>query len=149
MIWKNSPSLEGLNNLSKNTINENIGIEFIEIGNDYIVAKMPVDQRTKQPMGLLHGGASLVLAETLGSIASVLLIDDLTKEAAVGIEINANHLNSTKNGYVFGTVRPIKTGRRIHVWEIKIKDESNKPICVSRLTTMIIQNSVAYVKQNN
>ena len=96
MIWKNTPKLEGINNLSSNTINEALGIEFTEIGEDYLEARMPVDQRTKQPMGLLHGGASVVLAETLGSVASTLLIEDLTKKTAVGTDINASHLRSAR-----------------------------------------------------
>ena len=141
MIWKNSPSLEGLNMMSQGTINENLGIEFVEIGDDYLVAKMPVDKRTIQPMGLLHGGASVVLAETLGSLASVLLIDDISKQAAVGLEINANHLRPATSGYVYGTVKPIKIGRRTHVWQITIRNEEKKEVCISRLTTMIVDNS--------
>ena len=141
MIWKNSPSLECLNMMSQGTINENLGIEFVEIGDDYLVAKMPVDKRTIQPMGLLHGGASVVLAETLGSLASVLLINDISKQAAVGLEINANHLRPATSGYVYGTVKPIKIGRRTHVWQITIHNEENKEVCISRLTTMIVDNS--------
>lgn len=138
MIWKNSPTIDGLNNLSTHTINEVLGIEFTEIGEDFIEARMPVDQRTKQPMGLLHGGASVVLAETLGSVASTLLIEDLTRQTAVGVEINANHLRAVKSGYVYGRVSPIKTGRRTHIWQIKLHDESGKLSCISRLTCMII-----------
>lgn len=138
MIWKHSPNLEGLNNLSANTINGALGIEFTEIGDDYLVARMPVDQRTRQPYGLLHGGASVVLAETLGSVASTLLIENPTKQTAVGLEINANHLNAARSGFVFGKVSAIKVGRRTHVWSISIEDENKKPICISRLTCMII-----------
>ena len=127
--------------MSQGTINENLGIEFVEIGDDYLVAKMPVDKRTIQPMGLLHGGASVVLAETLGSLASVLLIDDISKQAAVGLEINANHLRPATSGYVYGTVKPIKIGRRTHVWQITIRNEEKKEVCISRLTTMIVDNS--------
>ncbi len=141
MIWKNNPTIEGLNALSDNTINDTIGIEFTEIGDDYIIARMPVDQRTRQPMGLLHGGASVVLAETMGSVASTLLIEDLTKQSAVGVEINANHLSSARSGFVYGRVEAIKTGRRMHVWQIRITDEKGKDICISRLTTMIIDIS--------
>ena len=127
--------------MSQGTINENLGIEFVEIGDDYLVAKMPVDKRTVQPMGLLHGGASVVLAETLGSLASVLLIDDISKQAAVGLEINANHLRPATSGFVYGTVKPIKIGRRTHVWQITIRNEEKKEVCISRLTTMIVDNS--------
>jgi len=141
MIWKNNPSIEGLNALAPNTINQALSIEFTEIGDDYLIARMLVDQNTRQPMGLLHGGASVVLAETLGSVASTLLIDDLTKQSAVGVEINANHLKSAKSGYVYGRVEAIKTGRKIHVWQIRIRDEKERDICISRLTTMIIDIS--------
>lgn len=138
MIWKNHPTIEGLNNLADNTINAILGIEFTEIGDDYLIARMPVDERTRQPMGLLHGGASVVLAETLGSVASTLIIEDLTKKTAVGVEINANHLRSARKGYVHGKVTAIKTGQRMHVWQIRISDDNGKDICISRLTTMIV-----------
>lgn len=138
MIWKNTPKLEGINNLSSNTINEALGIEFTEIGEDYLEARMPVDQRTKQPMGLLHGGASVVLAETLGSVASTLLIEDLTKKTAVGTDINASHLRSARSGYVTGRVEALKIGRKMHTWQIVIRNEEGKTTCVSRLSCMIV-----------
>jgi 1,4-dihydroxy-2-naphthoyl-CoA hydrolase len=138
MIWKNNPTLEGINALHENTICRTIGIEFTEIGDDYLIAKMPVDHRTKQPMGLLHGGASVVLAETLGSVASVLTLDDVTKKSIVGIEINANHLKSATSGFVYGKVTPIKIGRKLHIWEIDIVNEDGKKVCVSRLTVMVL-----------
>ena len=138
MIWKNAPSLEGINNLSSNTINEALGIEFTEIGEDFLEARMPVDKRTKQPMGLLHGGASVVLAETLGSVASTLLIEDLTKKTAVGTDINASHLRSARDGYVTGRVEAIKIGGRMHTWQITIRNEEGKKTCISRLSCMII-----------
>ena len=138
MIWKNNPTLEGLNAVNDNTICRTIGIEFTEIGDDYLIAKMPVDHRTKQPMGLLHGGASVVLAETLGSVASVLSIDDVSKKSIVGIEINANHLKSATSGFVYGKVTPIKIGRKLHIWEIDIVNEDGKKVCVSRLTVMVL-----------
>ncbi|MEY4905847.1 MAG: hypothetical protein RLZZ292_3662 [Bacteroidota bacterium] len=138
-IWKSAFDLESLNAINgKETIGGYIGIEFTEFGDDYLIAKMPVDHRTRQPMGLLHGGASVVLAETLGSVASVLCLEDWTKKAAVGLEINANHLSSARNGWVYGTVKPIRVGRTVHVWNIEIRDEKGKMICISRLTTSII-----------
>lgn len=139
MIWKNEPTLEALNNINKNTLGSHLGIEVIEIGEDYIKAKMPVDNRTKQPMGLLHGGASVALSETMGSIASVLIIEDITKETIVGIEINANHLKSVQSGFVYSTTRPIRIGRRIQVWNTEIHNEQNELICVSKLTTMRVE----------
>ena len=124
--------------MQSRSMGANLGIEFTEIGEDYLVARMPVDKRTIQPMGLLHGGASATLAETLGSVASVLLQDDITKSPIVGIEINANHLGSARSGFVTGKVTPIKIGRTIHVWNIDIVDENDQKICVSRLTTMVL-----------
>lgn len=115
-----------------------MGIEFVEKGEDFLRAKMPVDHRTKQPFGLLHGGASVVLAETLGSIASVLCLDEPMKQKAVGLEINANHLRAVTEGWVYGTARAIHIGRRTHVWDIQITDENQKLVCVSRLTVAIV-----------
>ena len=117
---------------------EALGIEFLEIGDDFISARMPVDHRTHQPMGILHGGASVALAETLGSVASTLLID-LSRYNCVGIEINANHLKTARNGYVTGKATPIHIGKKTHIWEIKINNESNDLVCISRLTAMIIE----------
>ncbi len=124
--------------MSHNNMLAHLGIEFIEITPEHIIAKMPVDHRTKQPMGLLHGGASVVLAESMGSVASFLSLPDPQKQTAVGVEINANHLKSAKNGYVYGKCTPIRLGKSIQVWEIKITNEANELICVSRLTTMVI-----------
>ena len=117
---------------------EHLGIEFTEIQAGYIKAKMPVDHRTKQPLGLLHGGASVVLAETMGSTAVVLALKDPMKETGVGVEINANHLKSARGGYVIGTCVPLRIGRTLHVYEIKIHDEEENLICASRLTVAII-----------
>ncbi len=117
---------------------EHLGIEFTEIQAGYIKAKMPVDHRTKQPLGLLHGGASVVLAETIGSTAVVLALKDPMKETGVGVEINANHLKSARGGYVIGTCIPLRIGRTLHVYEIKIHDEEENLICASRLTVAII-----------
>lgn len=138
MIWKNEPSLEALNNINNNTLGAHLGIEITEVGKDYIKAKMPVDERTKQPMGLLHGGASVALSETMGSIASVLIIEDISKETIVGIEINANHLKSVSSGFVYSTTKPIRIGRRIQVWNTEIYNEENELVCVSKLTTMTV-----------
>ena len=138
MIWKQTMGLEGLNDTSKNTLVDHLGIEFIEIGDDYIKAKMPVDSRTVQPYRLLHGGASVALAETLGSVASVGVIEDLNKHMPVGVEINANHLHSATHGFVYGTTKPIKIGKRLQVWNIEIEDEEGKLVCVSRITIAVI-----------
>jgi len=118
---------------SKNTMIEYLGIEILEIGDDYLTAKMPVDHRTKQTAGILHGGASVVLAETLGSIAAGLCIDS-EKKHIVGVEINANHIRSAHDGWVTGVTRPLHVGKSTQVWEIKIFDETEKLVCISRLT---------------
>lgn len=123
---------------SKNTMVETLGIEITDFGDKYVCGKMPVDNRTVQPYRLLHGGASVALAETLGSIASGLEID-LNKHAVVGIEINASHLRSVHNGWVYGKATPLRIGKRIHVWEINITDEENNLICNSRLTLAVIK----------
>ena len=135
-MWKVKPSLEVLNQMVPNTMMESIGIEFTEVGDDYIKATMPVDKRTKQPMGLLHGGASVALAESLGSIAAFLTSNDPFNTSVVGVEINANHIKSAKEGKVIGTVTPIKIGRTIQVWQINITNEEGELLCSSRLTTM-------------
>jgi 1,4-dihydroxy-2-naphthoyl-CoA hydrolase len=137
-MFNKSFDLETLNSFGKNTISEHIGMEFTEIGDDFIVARMPVDHRTHQPFGLLHGGASVVLAETLGSLASMLCLKNPKVERAVGIEINANHLRGVKSGWVYGKAKPIHVGAKTHVWDIQITNEEGKLVCTSRLTTMII-----------
>ena len=130
--------LEFLNKMSENNMVSHLGIEFTEVTSEYISAKMPVDFRTKQPMGLLHGGASVVLAESLGSVASWLSLEDPNKQAAVGIEINANHLKSAREGYVYAKCTPLKIGRTMHVWDIKITNDDDDLVCVCRLTTAVI-----------
>jgi 1,4-dihydroxy-2-naphthoyl-CoA hydrolase len=138
-IWKHEPTIDFLNQTSANTLGEHIGISFTAIGDDYLEATMPVDERTVQPARILHGGASVVLAETLGSVASVLCIEDITKKMPVGLEINANHLSPGRFGtHVIGTCRPIRIGKTVHVWNIEIKTPEGKLICVSRLTTAIV-----------
>jgi 1,4-dihydroxy-2-naphthoyl-CoA hydrolase len=138
-IWFDaSINPEQVRPLARGTMVEHIGIEFIEIGEDYLKARMPVDHRTRQPYGLLHGGASVALAETLGSMAAALVIDR-QQFYCVGLEINANHIRGVKEGYVFGTVLPLHIGRSTHVWDIKIYDQWEKLVCVSRLTVAILK----------
>ena len=137
MFNKNN-ALEQIAQLDKNTIANHLGIEYMEVGDDYIIARMPVDHRTHQPFGLLHGGASVVLAETIGSLASYLTLPDPTKQQAVGLDINANHIRGVKSGWVYGKAKPIHIGRSTHVWEIKITNEAGKLVCISRLTMAII-----------
>ncbi len=132
-----SITVEQLNSLSKNTLSENLGIEITQVGEDYIEARMPVDSRTIQPYGLLHGGASVALAETLGSLAAHCTVNDQNKYC-VGLEINANHLKSVKSGFVTGVARPLHVGQRTQVWEIKITNEQNDLVCVSRITMAVI-----------
>ena len=137
-MFTNFISPEELGKFGKNTLAETLGIEFTEIGADYIIAKMPVDHRTHQPFGILHGGASVALAETLGSIASYIIIKETPGKNPVGLEINANHLRPVKSGFVYGRVSPIHVGRSTHIWEIKITNEENKLVCISRLTVAIV-----------
>ena len=124
--------------MSTDTMVSNIGIEFLAIGADFITAKMPVDARTIQPYGLLHGGASVALAETLGSVAAHASID-ASKYMAVGLEINANHVKSIRSGYVYGKASPLHVGKNTHVWEIKIRNEAEELISISRITVSIIE----------
>jgi 1,4-dihydroxy-2-naphthoyl-CoA hydrolase len=130
--------LADLNSMGKGTMTENLGIVFTLIEKDRVVAKMPVDHRTIQPYGLLHGGASVSLAETLGSIAAHLSIDS-AKYLSVGLEINANHIRSVRSGYVTGTAKPVHIGRSTHVWAIEIVDENDQLVCTSRITMAIIE----------
>lgn len=137
-IWKQKLSIDALNTMNKGTLGEAIGLEFTDFGTDFLEASIPVDHRTVQPMGLLHGGASVALAETLGSVAGVLVLEDTDRQAVVGIEINANHLRSARKGRVTGRVTPIRIGRTLQVWRIEIRDDQDRQICESRLTTMVI-----------
>jgi 1,4-dihydroxy-2-naphthoyl-CoA hydrolase len=130
-------ALEKINEFGKNTMVDHLGIEITDIGSDYICGKMPVDERTVQPFGLLHGGASAALAETLGSIAGGIQVNRDT-QTVVGIEINCNHLRSARDGGVYGKAMPIKLGRKIQVWNIEIKNEDEKMVAVSRLTLAVI-----------
>jgi 1,4-dihydroxy-2-naphthoyl-CoA hydrolase len=119
-----------------------IGIEFTEIGPDYLRGRMPVDSRTIQPFGILHGGASVALAETLGSTAAALVVDR-TKQRVVGQEINANHVRAVSSGFVVGTARALHIGRRSHVWEIRITDEQDRLVCISRITMYVLDRTHA------
>ncbi len=130
-------TLQQLNKLSPNTMVEHLGIEYTEIGENFISAKMPVDRRTHQPLGLLHGGASVALAETLGSIAANCCVDNKI-QYCVGLEINANHVKSATSGYVYGTTIPIHIGKRTHIWEIRITNEEKELVCISRITIAVI-----------
>src|SRR4030081_396638 len=131
MIWRNLLTLEELNTGRTGTILEHIGVEFTQIGDDFVRATMPVDARTHQPFGLLHGGASVALAETLGSVGGMLTLDPAV-EVAVGLDINANHLRGVKSGTVTGTARSLHLGRTTQVWEIRIEDEAQRLVCISR-----------------
>ena len=133
--WPEDVSLELLNQRSQGTLMEALGIRFTELGEGVLRATMPVDPRTHQPYGLLHGGASVALAETLGSSAGVLMAGG---NAVVGLEINANHLRAVRQGIVTGSARPLHLGRSTQVWQIDIADEAGKPVCVSRITLAVL-----------
>ena len=141
-IWFNKNiDVSNFATMGMGNLGDLMGIAFTAINNDNLQATMPVDHRTKQPYGLLHGGASVVLAETLGSVASMLVIDD-SKYMAVGLEVNANHVRGVRDGFVTGTCTPIHIGATTHVWDIKIHNNKNKLVCVSRLTVAIIKKPV-------
>ncbi len=137
MIWSRDYTVEELNGRPKGHIGELIGIEFTEITEDSISARMPVNEKTHQPHGILHGGASVVLAESLGSVASNMIVDS-DKYIGVGLEVNANHLRPVKSGFVTGICKPIHIGGKTHVWDIRLYDDRGKMNCVSRLTVAII-----------
>lgn len=136
-IWHKRPDIDALNASSRDNINETLGIRFTNVDESSLSGEMPVDARTHQPFGILHGGASVVLAETLGSMAANYCID-MDKQYAVGLEVNANHLRSVSSGKVCGTARPVHLGRTTQVWTIEICDESGKPSCTSRLTIAVL-----------
>lgn len=143
VIWHNhSLNLDDLTRLGAGTMAEHLGIEWVEVGGDFLRARMPVDHRTNQPYGLLHGGASVVLAETLGSVGAAMSVDT-SKFMAVGVEVNANHIRSARDGFVIGTAKPLHRGASTQVWEIRIVDEKHKLVCVSRLTVAILKRSDA------
>ena len=137
-IWFDKElSIEKLNVYNPGTMNEHLGIQWTEVGPDFLKASMPVDHRTLQPYGLLHGGASCVLAESLGSIAAAMVVDH-SRFYCVGLEINANHVRSARTGIVIGKATPIHIGNSTHVWDIRVYDEREKLVCVSRLTVAIL-----------
>ena len=140
-IWFVTPKLEALTAFSQKTMVEHLGIEFTAIDDDSITARMPVDQRTTQPLGMLHGGASVALAETLGSVAATLCVDP-DEKFCVGLEINANHIRSVRSGYVFGTAKPLHMGRTTQIWQTTIVDEQGRLVAVSRLTVAVLTKEV-------
>ena len=137
MIWSREYTVDELNGRPKGHIGDLLGIEFTEIGPDSVSARMPVNEKTHQPYGILHGGASVVLAESLGSVASNMVINS-EKYIGVGLEVNANHLRPVKSGFVTGICTPIHIGGKTHVWDIKLYDDRGKMNCISRLTVAII-----------
>lgn len=140
-------TLEDLNALNKDTMASHLGIEFIELGSDYVKAKMPVDERTHQPFGMLHGGASVALAETLGSVAAYISVD-MDQYYCVGLEINANHIRAMRSGYVYGTAKPLHQGKATQVWEIRIENDAGQLVCISRITNMVLKRQPSG-KQNH
>lgn len=140
-IWKQSTDLARINGWSANTMMETLGIRLTAIGDDWLQGTMPVDHRTHQPFGLLHGGASVVLAETLGSTAAMLTLDP-AREVAVGLDINANHVRGVRSGSVTGTARMLHLGRTTQVWEIRIESEEGALVCISRLTMAVVPSRV-------
>lgn len=139
-IWRVDITLATLNERSKNTMGEYLGIEFIDIGDDFLKARMPIDQRTKQPVGIMHGGASCALAETVGSTAANCCVD-ITQFYCVGLDINTNHIRSIREGYVVGTAKPFHLGKTTQVWGIEIVNEKQQLISVNRLTMAVLQRS--------
>ena len=136
-MFNSQINVEVLNQMSKGNMVEHLGIEFLEIGKNFIKARMPVDKRTMQPLGLLHGGASVVLAETLGSVAANFMVNP-EKQYCVGLEINANHIRSAREGFVTGITTPVHIGKKTQIWEIRITDESDELVCISRLTMAVM-----------
>ena len=136
MIWQKPISVDILTQGSLNTATSHLGIEFVEVGDDFIVGRVPVDARTHQPYGLLHGGVSVVLAETLGSCGAAYSCPE--GQQAVGLDINANHLRGVKSGWVIGTARPVHRGRTTQVWQIDLRNEAGEMVCASRLTVAIL-----------
>ncbi len=135
-IWTRKPDLEEMMKNSRNTAVEHLGIEYVEVGDDFVRGRMPVDKRTVQPFGILHGGASVLLAETLGSMAANCCLRDAGK-VAVGLDINANHIRPVSKGWVYGTARALHLGSTTQVWEIVLENEQGKTTCISRLTMAV------------
>ena len=139
-IWKKPISVQSLNDTSANTATSHLGIELTEVGDDFVRGRVPVDERTRQPFGLLHGGVSVVLAETLGSLGAYYASPE--GHRAVGLDINANHLRAATSGWVTGTARPIHRGRTTHVWQIELHNEAGEMTCISRITMAILAPKV-------
>ena len=135
--FRQRPSLEGINRGSENTAVSGLGIVITEQGEDFLRGTMPVDARTRQPYGLLHGGSSALLAETLASLAANLCLEDPTRQQAVGLELNANHVRAVTEGMVTGTARPLHVGRSTQVWDIRVEDEQGRLVCAARLTLAV------------
>ncbi|MDV5167725.1 hotdog fold thioesterase [Photobacterium rosenbergii] len=140
-IWKKSFTLESLNETSVNTLVEHLGIEYSAFDDNSLSAVMPVESKTHQPLGMLHGGASVVLAETLGSLAANMCVDD--GKYCVGLDINANHLRAMRSGHVIGTASPVHLGATTQVWQIDIKDPRGRMVCTSRLTIAVMKHKKA------
>jgi 1,4-dihydroxy-2-naphthoyl-CoA hydrolase len=136
-IWFQEVSLDYARERGRGTLLEQLGIELVEVGADFLKARMPVDQRTRQPAGVLHGGASVALAETLASWAATFCVDP-AQHHCVGIEINANHVRPAADGWVYGTARPVNLGRTIQVWEVRIVNADDKLVCISRVTMAVL-----------
>ena len=145
-IWKKNETIEDVNQLRENTLSGELGILITEIGEDYIKASMPVNAKTRQPMGILHGGASVVLAESTGSFGSFMAIPPGFR--CVGLEVNANHLRSVKDGHVHALARPVHLGGLTHIWDIRITDDSGRLVCISRLTMAIIKGEAQFMARS-
>lgn len=145
-IWHHPLELDEANRLAEGTALENMGIELVEIGDDYLRGRMPVDHRTRQPAGVLHGGASVLLAETLASWAATFCVDT-ARFHCVGLEINANHLRPVTDGFVYGIARPAHLGRTTHVWQVSLENELGKPVCISRVTMAVLETPSGYVNR--
>jgi 1,4-dihydroxy-2-naphthoyl-CoA hydrolase len=137
-IWKQRLSTEEIERITKNTLVRHLGIQVTEVGDDYLKATMPVDHRTHQPMGILHGGASVALAETIGSLGAQMCAEP--GYFVVGLEINANHIRGVRTGFVTGVATPVHVGRSTQVWSIRIFDEQDKTVCISRLTMSVLKS---------
>ncbi len=137
-LFRRALTPQDINRIHQGTTVERLGIEFTEVGPDFLRARMPVDERTRQPLGILHGGASVTLAETLGSLAGIMCVEE--GWTAVGLEINANHVRAVREGWVTGECRPVHVGRSTQVWQIEIRDEMRRLVCTSRMTLAIVQD---------
>lgn len=136
-VFKTKMTVDALNQWSSSGLAHNLGIEFTAVGEDYLEARMPVDDRTRQPLGLLHGGASVALAETMGSVASTLCVD-MSTQFCVGLEINANHIKGIREGFVHAVTKPLHLGKKTHVWEIRITTPPGDLVCISRITMAVL-----------